>query len=318
MRQRRVVFVAVGLIAMVALVCACGRSEESGGSREPATKPAAAGGKHAIYDTWPFGAAEASRRQTETAAALGIAKDLTLDLGGGASMKLVLIPAGKFQMGSLAGEEKRNDDETQHEVTLTHPFYMGIHEVTQEQYEQIAGRNPSYFKGRTNPVETVSWEDATAFCKKLSTKTGRTVRLPTEAQWEYACRAGTRTPFHTGATISTDEANYRGSYTYGNGRKGVHRSRTVPVGSFRANAFGLYDMHGNVCEWCQDWYGSYANASVRDPQGPASGKERVVRGGSWSCEPADCRSANRSSVLPGSRGWIAAFRVVVLLFCGVD
>ena len=230
---------------------------------------------------------------------------LTLDLGGGVSMKLVAIPAGKFLMGS-------------HEVTLTQPFYMGACEVTQAQYEQIVGSNPSYFKGKRNPVERVSWEEATAFCKKLSAKTGKTVRLPTEAEWEYACRAGTSTPFHTGATISTDEANYDGNYTYGSGRKGVYREKTVPVGSFKPNARGLYDMHGNVWEWCQDWYGPYPNGNVRDPRGPTSGGRRVLRGGSWLSIPAHCRSAYRSRTTPGGRNSSSGFRVVVLLSSGVD
>jgi formylglycine-generating enzyme required for sulfatase activity len=186
------------------------------------------------------------------------AGELTLDLGNKVTMKLALIPAGKFLMGSPADEQERFDDETQHEVTISRPFYMGVTEVTQEQYEAVMGNNPSRFKGDKNPVETVSWNDAMEFCKKLSARTNKTVRLPTEAQWEYACRAGTATPFHTGATISTDEANYDGNSTYGDGPKGEDRLKTIAVASFKPNAFGLYDTHGNVWEWCPDWHADYA------------------------------------------------------------
>jgi len=245
-------------------------------------------------------------------------KGLTLDLGKGVTMKLALIPAGKFLMGSPPGESDRNDEEgPQHEVTISKPFYMGIHEVTQEQYKAVMGANPSYIKGASNPVELVIWEDAVEFCNKLSAKTGKTVRLPTEAEWEYACRAGTTTPFHTGETISTDEANYDGSYVYGSGRKGKDRQKTVPVGSFKPNAFGLYDMHGNVWEWCSDWYDKnyYRKAPRVDPQGPVSGSRRVLRGGSESDLPRDCRSAFRGWYLPlpGPRlGDLTGFRVAVV------
>ena len=243
-----------------------------------------------------------------------VPKELTLDLGNQVTMKLALIPAGKFTMGSPAGEKDRADDEVQHDVTISKPFYMGIFEVTQEQYQQVVGTNPSKFKGAQNPVEQVSWNDAADFCKKLSQTTGKTVTLPTEAQWEYACRAGTTTPFHTGQTISTDEANYNGNSVYGNGQKGTDRQTTIPVGSFKPNAFGLYDMHGNVLEWCSDWYGSYANANQVDPAGPSSGEYRVLRGGCWNGIPQDCRSAGRSGVVPGYPGYRFSnfgFRVVV-------
>ena len=265
---------------------------------------------------FPMTAGEAKNIQRAAAEALGLPLTDQLDCGGGVKLRLILIPAGKFQMGSPEDEEDREDDEVQHEVTVTQPFYMGVHEVTQEQYERIVGTNPSDFKGKGNPVEEVSWEDATAFCKKLSSKTGRTVRLPTEAQWEYACRAGTSAPFHTGGTISTDEANYDGNSTYGSGRKGVYREKTVPVGSFQANAFGLYDMHGNVWEWCRDWYGPYANANVRDPQGPASGSVRVLRGGSWFNTPRICRSAYRCGNTPDLRNYNLGFRVVAVWSAG--
>ena len=227
-------------------------------------------------------------------------------------MKLALIPAGKFTMGSPDSEKDHQASEgPQHEVTISKPFYMGAYEVTQEQYEQIMGKNPSNFKGPQNPVETVSWDDAVAFCQALSRKTGRTVRLPTEAEWEYACRAGTTTPFNTGETISTDQANYDGNYIYGNGRKGEYRQKTIAVGSFKPNTFGLYDMHGNVWEWCSDWDGSYANANAVDPQGPGSVSYRVLRGGSWNYNPQNWRSAYRVRDDPDYRFSNYGFRVSV-------
>jgi formylglycine-generating enzyme required for sulfatase activity len=249
-----------------------------------------------------------------------------LPLGNGISLRMKRIPAGSFMMGSPAeGLEadivrrikefwQQNSwgeyDETQHQVTITKPFYMGVHEVTQAQWQAVMGNNPSYFKGDDNPVEMVSWDDAVEFCRKLSSKSGRKVRLPTEAEWEYACRARTTTAFNTGETISTDQENYNGDYTYGNGRKGVYRGKTTPVGSFGANAWGLYDMHGNVFEWCSDWYGDYDLENIKDPQGVSSGTNRVVRGGSWNYIPWFCRSANRNSIVPGGRGSIG-FRVVL-------
>ena len=250
-------------------------------------------------------------------------KYLTLDLGGGVSMKLVKIPAGTFMMGSAESPETvarkgggkvgwYKNEHPQHKVTLTKPFYMGVYEVTQEQYKAVMGKNPSHFKGDKNPVGQVSWNDAIAFCKAMSRKTGKTARLPTEAEWEYACRAGTTSPFNTGQTISTDQANYDGNYTYGNGKKGVYRIRTITVGSFKPNAFGLYDMHGNVWEWCSDWYeDSYADANVCDPKGPASGTDRVLRSGSWSRNPWRGRSAYRDRHPPDDRYSGFGFRVVV-------
>ncbi|MGO8703252.1 MAG: formylglycine-generating enzyme family protein [Candidatus Brocadiia bacterium] len=250
-----------------------------------------------------------------------------LGLSVGVSMKLVLIPAGEFKMGGdeppeqvarkSAGEEAKaewfQNEQPQHRVKITKPFYMGVYVVTQAQYEAVMGENPSNFQGERNPVEQVSWDDAMEFCKKLSAKTGQTIRLPTEAEWEYACRAGTTTPFNTGETISTDQANYDGTSAYGNGRKGECRGKTVAVGSFAANGFGLYDMHGNVWEWCQDWYdeGYYKNSPTDDPPGPEKGEMRVLRGGSWLDLPRRCRSANRFGYGPSFRhDYVFGFRVV--------
>jgi len=255
-------------------------------------------------------------------------------------MKFAWIPPGRFTMGSPKGEaEFRGDDEpdeddeaednpdpdddgeeagdhaeTQHNVTLTKGFYMGVYPVTQEQWQAVMGDNPSHFKVEHNlPVEQVSWNDCQEFIKKLTEKDNRAYRLPTEAEWEFACRAGTTTPFYFGETISTDEANYDGNFTYGNGKKGKFREKTTPVGSFPANGFGLFDMHGNVFEWCQDWFGHYTQNDVVDPRGPASGQEHVLRGGSWSDDPDFCRSAYRLGHVPGYRNRYYGFRVCFCL-----
>jgi formylglycine-generating enzyme required for sulfatase activity len=270
----------------------------------------------AISCIWAFNSKEAGRRQDETAKALGVPKETDLNLGNKVTMKLVLIPSGKFMMGSPKDEKGRKDDEgPQHEVTISKPFYMGIYPVTQEQYQQVMGKNPSDFEGASDPVEQVSWNDAVAFCKTLTKKTGKVVLLPTEAQWEWACRAGTTTPFNTGNTISTDEANYDGNSVYGDGKKGGYHARTIPVGSFKPNAFGLYDMHGNVWQWCSDWYDKdyySANRNGRDSQGPKEGLCRVLRGGGWYNPPVYCRSASRDWTVPAEHNSLIGFRVAVL------
>ena len=226
-------------------------------------------------------------------------------------MKLIYITGGEFLMGSPAGEEDRDSDETQHRVRLTKGFFMGVTEVTQLQWKAVMGSNRSQFKGDDLPVGPVSWNDVMKFCRKLSQKESRTYRLPMEAEWEYACRAGTTTPFNTGRTISTYEANYAGNHVYGNGRKGVYRAKTTPVGNFRPNRWGLYDMHGNVLEWCSDWYGKeYPRNLVIDPAGPRTGTSRVVRGGSWDSRPRYCRSAFRYGIDPVIRHRLIGFRVV--------
>ena len=174
------------------------------------------------------------------------------------------------------------------------------------------GNNPSHFKGEKNlPVETVSWDDCQEFVKKLREKDKKPYRLPTKPNGNIRCRAGTTTPFHFGETISTDQANYNGKLIYGNGKKGVYREKTTPVGSFPANAWGLHDMHGNVWQWCQDWYGDYPQKDVVDPQGPEKGDSscRVLRGGSWVDGPLHCRSAFRSWDGPGGRIRSIGFRL---------
>jgi formylglycine-generating enzyme required for sulfatase activity len=223
------------------------------------------------------------------------AKFFKEDLGNGITLDMVEIPGGSFNMGSPPDENGRTkSEEPQHAVNVP-TFFIGKFEVTQEQYQQIMGRNPSNFKVPKRPVETVSWNDAVDFCKKLSQKTGREYRLPSEAEWEYACRAGTTTPFHFGETITTELANYNGNSTYASAPKGKNRQETTEVGSFSPNAFGLYDMHGNVWEWCQDtWHDSYKGA-------PSDGSAwidndnqyQLLRGGSWRYYPVNCRSAYR-------------------------
>lgn len=200
-------------------------------------------------------------------------------------MKLKLIPPGTFMMGSNNGD----DYETGHKVTLTEAFYLGIHEVTQEQFEKVMGTNPSEFKGAQNPVSNVDWHEAVEFCRMLSElpeekAAGRVYRLPTEAEWEYACRAGTTTEYSFG-----DDTSQLGDYAWYVGNSG---SKAHPVGEKKPNAWGLYDMHGNVWEWCSDWWGRYPSGSVTDPVGPLDGSRRVYRGGSyeipaWSWRPSD-------------------------------
>ena len=244
-------------------------------------------------------------------AALGGPVEKTVDLGGGVKMDLVLIPAGEFTMGSPRTEDKRDSNETQHRVRITKPFYMSKHEVTQEQWQAVMGSNPGHPKGATNPVDFVSWNNCQAFVKKLSEKVaGLTFALPTEAEWEYACRAGSTTEYSFGHDTRDlgDHAWY-----YENSDRRTHQ-----VAKKKPNAFGLYDMHGNVWEWCQDWYAEdyYRNSPKDDPQGPGTGECRVLRGGSWYGAATVCRSASRGGNGPAIRGDGGGFRVV--LRGGVD
>lgn len=248
-------------------------------------------------------------------------REITNSIG----MKLVLIPAGEFMMGSPDSEENHNSDESpQHRVRITRPFYLGQYEVTQGEYQQVMGTNPSDFSATGThkekvsgqdtsrfPVEKVSWNDAVEFCRRLSQKEGRTYRLPTEAEWEYACRAGTTTPFNFGSLLNGAEANCNGNNPYGTSYKGPYLQRTTTVGSYRPNAFGLYDMHGNVWEWCADRYdGSYyAGSPQDDPTGPSWGLDRVRRGGSWNRIAGNCRSAYRVNFSPELRYYYQGFRV---------
>jgi len=239
-------------------------------------------------------------------------KDYTEDLGNGVKLEMVAIKGGTFEMGSPSSEQDRDNDEGPVHTVELDGFWMGRYEVTQEQWQAIIGNNPSYFKGYNLPVERVSWNEVMEFCKKLSEKTGKKYTLPSEAQWEYACRAGTKTPFHTGYTISTDQANYDGNYIYGTGTKGVYRQKTTSVENFNPNSFGLYDMHGNVWEWCLDYYDEnyYSKSPSKNPVNMNSSSYRVLRGGSWVRNPGDCRSAGRTGINPDFRYDRLGFRVV--------
>ena len=254
----------------------------------------------------PFPADEAKACQEAWAKHLGVPVVATNSIG----MRFSLIPPGEFTMGSPAEEEWHREDEVLHGVTISKPFCMAVTEVTQKQWMALMGENPSFCEGDELPVETVTWDQAAEFCRKLSAKERMSYRLPTEAEWEYACRAGTTTPFHTGETIRTDQANYNGDYTYAGGAKGEFREETTVAGSLAANAWGLYDMHGNVWEWCADWYAAYPDGDATDPTGPADGDRRIFRGGCWMNFPAVCRSANRAKVVPQSWNFHLGFRVV--------
>jgi formylglycine-generating enzyme required for sulfatase activity len=254
------------------------------------------------------------------------AEYFTEDLGKQVMLEMVSIPGGKFMMGSPDTEKERDSYEgPQHEVTVA-PFFLGKYPVTQAQWQRIAALpevksnlnpDPSKFKGANRPVETISWLDAMEFCARLSRETGREYFLPSEAQWEYACRAGTNTPFHFGETITPELANYDGNYNYASGPKGRYYWETTTVGNFPiANAFGLYDMHGLVWEWCADpWHLNYRNAPNDGSVWQADGNDnyRVFRGGSWHSLPLVCRSAYRYRYSPVYRYRTIGFRVAVLL-----
>lgn len=255
--------------------------------------------------------------------------------------ELVLIKGGTFTMGSPGDESWRKKDETQHQVTLR-DFYIGSYEVTQEQYKELMGSEPGMFKGSNLPVENVTWFEAVLYCNALSQKEGLTpaytvsgsgeamtvawdrsangYRLPTEAEWEYAARAGTTTPFNTENSVSPEEANYYGHYPYmieGNyfsqgkldTKPGRYRETTVAVGSFSPNKFGLYDMHGNVGEWVWDYYGPYPTEAQNDPAGPGEGTFRVNRGGGWNDFAKHLRSAYRAAFSPYNKTFNIGFRL---------
>jgi formylglycine-generating enzyme required for sulfatase activity len=251
------------------------------------------------------------------------------------TLEMVRIPAGQFMMGAPESEQESLDRERpQHLVIIPSPFYMGRYPVTQTQWRAVAQlppialelKAPARFRGDKRPVERVTWPEALEFCARLSQHTGKNYRLPSEAEWEYACRAGTTTPFHFGETISTEVANYNGNYTYGKGNKGVYRQETTEVDYFRvANEFGLSDMHGNVFEWCLDpWHGSYKGAPedsrVWDEENNENHyqnildninvlindiRTHVLRGGSWFADPGNCRSAYRGNI--DDRDWLDGY-----------
>jgi formylglycine-generating enzyme required for sulfatase activity len=238
----------------------------------------------------------------------GQAEYVSEPLGNGVTLDLVKIPGGTFQMGSIESEKEKPI----HSVTVD-PFWLGKFPVTQEQYEAVMGTNPSNFKGAKRPAETVSWNDAVALCQCLSEKLGNQYRLPSEAEWEYACRAGTTTPFYFGVTLTSDLANYNGTTTYTREPKGKYREQTTDVGTFSPNGFGLYDMHGNVWEWCADhWHENYQGTPT---DGSAwlsknDNDNRLLRGGGWNSDPRPCCSAYRNNNTPVNRFNNLGFRVV--------
>jgi len=253
---------------------------------------------------------------------------ITEILPKGILLEMVKIPAGSFEMGTEEAEvirlckEYQTDyykcEMPQHRVNLQE-FYLGKYPVTQEQYQAIMGTNPSNFKDNPkNPVENVSWNDAQEFCQKLNDKTKKNYGLPSEAEWEYACRAGTTTSFYFGETISTDQANYDGNYTFGKGKKGVYREKTTPVGSFPVNKFGLYDLHGNVRQWCEDsWHENYENPPTDGSgwnENNSQASFRTLRGGSWFKFPRHCRSANRYWDYAVNCNFDIGFRLAVSIF----
>jgi formylglycine-generating enzyme required for sulfatase activity len=272
----------------------------------------------------------------------GQASYLQENLDNGAVLEMVKLPGGSFKMGiseeeaevarkemqryGVSAENARawtENAKPQHEVKIT-GFYMGKYVVTQGQWRMVAGwpkvkmelkPDPSYFKGDDLPVEQVSWEEAEEFCERLSRKTGKRYRLPTEAEWEYACRAGRTTPYAFGETITPEIVNYNGNYPYGEAPKGEYRGKTTAMGSLGiANEFGLYDMHGNVWEWCSDWYGAYSSSKSsrieQDASGTTSGSYRVMRGGGWYNSAVYCRSAYRGYDTPDHRDSDVGFRLV--------
>ena len=278
--------------------------------------------------TFTFNIVKVNAQGKEISRSQGQAKQIITDLGNGITLEMVLIPGGAFTRGSA-------------QVTIK-PFLMGKYPVTQAQWRQVASfpklqldldPNPSSFKGENLPVQCVSWYDAIEWCARLSKKIGKPYRLPSEAEWEYAARAGTTTAFHIGETLTTDLANYDGNYTYGSGAKGVYREKTTPVGHFQhANAFGLYDIHGNVWEWCADpWHDSYSNAPndgrVWDEANDfyyknyvdylfnlldTKNKRRLLRGGSWGIDPGGCGCAYRDRDVADYRLNSYGFRVSCL------
>ncbi len=252
----------------------------------------------------------------------GTAQYFTEDLNG-VALEMVLIPSGSFNMGAPKGELESIDDERPQHTVVMAQFCMGKYPVTQAQWRAVTAMpqvdrklEPDLyqFKEDNRPVEQVTWHDAVEFCDRLSALTKRSYRLPSEAEWEYACRAGTTTPFHFGETISSDYANYDVGRAYGSGSEGKDRKETTPVGSFNvANRFGLYDMHGNVWEWCADhWHDNYEGAPIDGSAWVTGGNSdrRVLRGGSWNTYPARCRSAFRNRGNPVLADYPFGFRVV--------
>jgi eukaryotic-like serine/threonine-protein kinase len=249
----------------------------------------------------------------------GSAQHFVEELRNGVKLEMVYVPGGQFMMGSPKEEKSSGDDERpQHSVNVP-SFLMSKYPVTEAQYKTIIG-TPAYSRGPQHPVVLVCWNGAQAFCQKLAKQTNKPYRLPSEAEWEYACRAGTKTPFYFGATISPDVVNYDGKYPYRNAPKGVYRETTTDVGSFPANSFGLYDLNGNVREWCQDtWHENYQGApNDGSPWLNSNNSRRMLRGGSWEYGAMYCRSADRDWLISdGHYAFDIGFRLALPLSPGL-
>jgi len=283
------------VVVGVAQLAGCGREPAAVAPATPANEPAvvAPASPGAVAALQRAGMAPAPGSATD--AATGYPQRVVHQATGAV---LQLIPAGEFTMGSPAGEAERAEwllGEVQHRRVIRKPYYLGVTEVTQAQWFKVVGSNPSGFQGRDLPVEQVSWDD----CQEFLQKAGGGLRLPSEAEWEYACRAGTTTPFSFGATITPEQVNYDGRYPYGGQSKGLYRERTVAAGSLPANAWGLHEMHGNVWEWCQDGYEAYPGSGTEEPARAAGA--RVLRGGCWNSFASNCRAAYRDGDEPGDR-----------------
>jgi formylglycine-generating enzyme required for sulfatase activity len=309
-------FRAVALPVLALMIPAAGcRTPERAAGHAPASVVA------------PFNGQQARAAQESWASHLGVQVFVTNSM----ALAFALIPPGEFVMGSPESEARRQPEENQHPVRITHPFYMGAFAVTQGEFEKLMGGNPSYWsawgyrqkRGKDMdtsrfPVERVSWFDAELFCRKISElpaekAAGRVYRLATEAEWEYACRAGTANVFHFGDVLDGTQANVCGGHPYGTDKKGPYLNRPTNVGSYPGNAFGLFDMHGNMWEWCADWCdsGYYTNSPVNDPTGPADGEARVIRGGAWRFSADWCRAAARYGYDPRIRAYDVGFRVAM-------
>jgi formylglycine-generating enzyme required for sulfatase activity/tRNA A-37 threonylcarbamoyl transferase component Bud32 len=328
-RSRRMLLTGIGCVGLVAAVLGVVvlSAALSGLAKRADSHPTLAG--QAVARPGPLdctatglSTAEVQEAQAAWAKYLGRPVEEEVEIAPGVKMAFVLVPPGKFLMGSPESEKERNPDEVPHEVTLTEPFYLGRCEVTQAQYAavQVARQDPdpSFFKGTDLPVEHVNWPEASAYADTLTTKgaSGLLYRLPTEAEWEYACRGGRpfSQPFGigNGTSLSSDQANFNGEHPFGGAAPGKNLQRTSPVGSYPANAFGLHDMHGNVREWCSDWYGEYLAGKATNPSGPPQGSARVTRGGCWHNRAAYCRASGRGWCEPAGRGDILGFRLVAI------
>jgi len=246
----------------------------------------------------PFDFNQAQEAQQALAKTLGLAVETTVDLGRGVNLAMILIPQGKFMMGSPFSEPGHKSDEAQHQVVLSRPYFIGKNEVTQEQWEAVMGDNPSQTKGAKLPVTNISWNDCQNFISKLNAKTESNYRLPTEAEWEYACRSGSKSAYSVGDKITKNDANYENA-----------KGGAKPVGSYKPNAFGLYDMHGNVWEFCSDWYSAYSPGKSLDPMGVNNGRDHVLRGGSFFVDGLLLRSSTRDLVAPDFHNVVIGLRL---------